>query len=136
LWVTIIDLLMLGCKDKMMEAMNSIMKALDHVAVAFVICFLLLGIPFLTGMLLRILLKRPSAMFVAFLAAFLFFVAGGTPENLPSGFGRLPAGFMNSTGNGAFLILELSIVLIIGIGLPFLFARWGTMVVDRRRKKP
>ena len=119
----------------MMGTMDSIMKALDHVAVALVIGFLLLGIPFLTGLLLRILLKRPSSVFVAFLAALLVFAAGGIPSKLPSGFGQLPKGFTNSTGNDAFFIMEISIVLIIGIGLPFLFARWGTMVVDRRRNK-
>jgi len=100
--------------------------------------FILMGIPFFTGMLLRILLKRPSSGRVAFLAALLVFAAQ-LPGNLGSGNGPFAHGLSkiltNKISVAAAQTLEFSLWVVIGIGLPFIFAAWGTELADKVRKK-
>ena len=117
------------------------MKMIDVMVIGGVIAglaFILMGIPFLTGALLRLLIRRGSAARVAFLAALLVFAAQ-LPGNVGSGEGPFAHGMSrlltSKISVGAARTMEFSLWLIVGIGLPFIFATWGAELTDRLRRR-
>jgi hypothetical protein len=102
------------------------------------IVFFLMGVPFLTGTLLRFLLKGPPARRVALVGAVLVFVAQ-LPGSLAFGNGPLDDSLSrhltDKTSIAAAQTAETAIWLVVGIGFPFIFATWGTELTDRLRKR-
>ena len=99
--------------------------------------FILIGIPFLIGILLRILIKRSSAWAVALFAALLVFAAQ-LPWALVSGIHssiNLSQTGMSKNSIAAARLLEIVVWIFVGIGLPFVFARGGTELMDKLRKR-
>ena len=97
--------------------------------------YILVGLPLLTGMLLRRFIRHASASRVALLAALLV-----TAVQLPGvpgpGKGSLLSDGLVDQPNlvGAWTI-RLSLFLVLGNGLAFICARWGVDIADRRRNE-